>query len=96
MEPTTVAKQQFLSPADFARLSGLSLSTVQRYLRDGKIPYLQPAGRRGRILIPLQAFERAVHDVNALEVGASADESSTTSSSSDEPRLPGPRPKWMR
>ena len=43
--------RHYLSPHEFSGLSGLSLATVRRYLKRGRLPYRQPAGRRGRILI---------------------------------------------
>jgi hypothetical protein len=47
----------FLSPADFARHSGLSLSTVSRYLASGRLPKIQFGGRRCRVLIPRAALD---------------------------------------
>jgi hypothetical protein len=47
---------RFLSPQEFSQLSGLSLATVHRYLKNGKLLYRQPAGRRGRVLIPSNAL----------------------------------------
>ena len=46
----------YLTPEEFAHLSGLSLSTVRRYLADGRLPKVQPGGPRCRVLIPRQQF----------------------------------------
>ena len=45
----------FLSPAEFSSHSGISLSTVWRYLADGLLPKVQPGGPRCRVLIPIEA-----------------------------------------
>jgi excisionase family DNA binding protein len=47
----------YLSPQAIADLSGLSLSTVHRYLDKGKLPKEQPGGKRCRVLIPRDALE---------------------------------------
>src|SRR4051794_22015598 len=47
-----------LSPQEFSEQSGLSIASVRRYLRDGKLPFAQPGGPRGRILIPPDALAR--------------------------------------
>jgi hypothetical protein len=46
----------FIAPADFAQRTGLSLATVGRYIKSGRIPSLQPAGFRGRRLVPVSAL----------------------------------------
>lgn len=35
----------------------LSQATLRRYLRDGRIDYIQPAGRKGKLLIPRSAID---------------------------------------
>ena len=45
-----------LSPWEFSQQSGLSIASVRRYLRDGKLPFAQPGGPRGRILMPADAL----------------------------------------
>lgn len=47
----------FLTPNEYARLSGLSMATVRRYLAAGHLPKYQPGGPRCRVLIPLHALE---------------------------------------
>ena len=56
----------YVSPQEFGELCGLSIATVRRYIRFGKLPCVQPAGLRGRILTP--------RDVLAPEAGATADQ----------------------
>lgn len=95
---TKLEDRQFLSPVEFARLSGLSLSTVARYLANGKLPYYQPGGKGCRVLIPRSGLQDV--DVNAARKGASSERapSSTDIPTAARQRsgLAGPRPKWMR
>ncbi len=46
------AERNLLSRAEFAQASGLSLATVDRYLRDGRLQKVQIGGQRARVLIP--------------------------------------------
>ena len=48
----------YLSPLAFSRLSGLSLATIRRYLKSGKLRFFQPGGKRARILIARSAVEQ--------------------------------------
>jgi hypothetical protein len=90
--------RRYLSPQEFGRLSGLSLATVRRYLRLGCLPYRQPAGPRGRILIPDDALEAiaGVPTDRATTAAASPAACLGEPSSSTATRLPGPRPRWIR
>ena len=42
----------FFTPEQMAMITGLSLSTIWRRIRDGSMPFVQPGGRRKRVLIP--------------------------------------------
>jgi hypothetical protein len=85
-----------LSPKEFSQISGLSLATVHRYLKKGKLPFRQPGGPRGRILIPVDALQ----SVPAGATGAGSDRGATAArepspDAAERPAaLPGPRPKW--
>ncbi|MCH8044525.1 MAG: helix-turn-helix domain-containing protein [Planctomycetes bacterium] len=88
----------YLSPVEFAHLSGLSLSTVRRYLASGRLPKVQPGGRRCRVLIPRNAievirdpeFSSKEHDVTTLvDAPAISDPSSPPPS-----QHRGPAPRW--
>src|SRR5205807_717631 len=81
--------QRFLSPEEFGRVSGLSLATVHRYIKSGKLPYLQPAGRRGRILIPADDLTLAL-PLSAVSPNPTATAALPT------PRPAGPAPRWTR
>jgi hypothetical protein len=89
--------RQFLSPQEFSRASGLSLATVHRYLKNGRLPFRQPAGARGRILIPVAALAAAVAGSEQPRPVAPTSESYTLAHPPiGSTRLPGPRPRWTR
>ena len=54
-----------ISIDEFSRQSGLAAITIRRYLRSGHLPYVQPGGRKHRILIPVTALERVKTPVSA-------------------------------
>src|SRR5262245_5075038 len=90
--------RRYLSPQEFSTLSGLSLSTVHRYLRRGRLPYQQPAGRRGRILIPATVLEQIADDPSSAGSAQApvAPLAGTANSPRTSARPSGPRPKWIR
>lgn len=96
--PLHDADRLYVSPAEFSSASGLSMSTVRRYLSDGRLPKAQPGGHRGRILIPLTALEILLVDHQAL-----ASEPATTTVNATSVRAPekpptalsGPQPRWL-
>src|SRR5687768_1075851 len=51
------AGEALLTPAAYAKASGISLSTVWRRLRSNELPSIKRAGKR---LIPAEALARAV------------------------------------
>jgi hypothetical protein len=86
------------SPADFARRTGLSLSTVRRYIAAGRIPVAQPGGFRGRVLIPQGALPLPAPAVKGqLHLAAKHDRHRGVSQNptNDADRLSGPRPGWL-
>jgi hypothetical protein len=90
---------RYLSPQQFSGLSGLSLATVHRYLRNGRLPYQQPAGRRGRLLIPADALEllsAATPPGGPPRPPLSPSTTATTQAPVTPARPPGPRPRWTR
>ena len=91
--------RRYLSPQEFSGLSGLSLATVRRYLRNGKLPYRQPAGHRGRILIPADALDLLLA-ATSPEEPSQAPQVPPTTPRPQPPVTPtrpsGPRPKWTR
>ena len=78
----------YLTIDELSRRSGLSTSTLHRLKNAGKIPFFQPAGKRGRLLFPADAIEQSARCVSTLD-----DEADGTDSPK---RLSGPQPKWMQ
>ena len=91
-----VQPRRFVSPLEFSQLSGLSLATVHRYLKKGKLPSIQPSGRRGRILIPADALELCGN--TTLEAAQPEQTAAPTSEpgNAPNPRPSGPRPRWTQ
>lgn len=79
--------QRYLTIQELARQSTLSVSTLRRLFRKGKIEGFQPGGPRSRILFPVDAIER-MHTPN-LEKPANPIPASPTVQR-------GPRPKWLQ
>ncbi len=98
--PDSPAETPYLSPAEFVRLSGLSLATVRRYLANDRLPKVQPGGRRCRVLIPRDALEGV--EKPAGPVGEEPLTDPTVSTKPEIQQFPkrssqlgGPVPKWM-
>lgn len=81
---------QLLTLKELSDHSKLSPATIHRLKRQGKIPFFQPAGPRGKLLFPADAVEQAAR--------AASDESSTapTGTATTKPHLSGPCPVWMK
>lgn len=82
--------EQWISPREAARRLGVSEPTLRRYLRSGHIPFYQPAGKKGRILIPLSRLK--------ADAGPDASEplpSDVKPQSRSAAGLAGPSPQWM-
>ena len=91
----------YVSPREFARLSGLSLATIHRYVKCGKLPCCQPGGRRARLLIPIDALQGLALQSPSTERAPAAQVSpmATAPIRNELPgptRLAGPVPRWMR
>lgn len=97
MRPQTAMlhETQFLSPKQFAVLSGLSIATVRRYLDSDAIQSSQPAGKRHRILIPRAEVARFKSEMGATGSPAPASCQSPPPLQPTQPKA-GPRPRWRR
>jgi excisionase family DNA binding protein len=89
---TPANSPDYLSPQEFARLSGLGIATVRRYLKAGRLPFTQPAGHRGRVLIPRAALKPPAASPPAAPAGHGPAPPSHPVVSD----LPGPTPRWRR
>ncbi|MCA9179346.1 MAG: helix-turn-helix domain-containing protein [Planctomycetales bacterium] len=86
----------FLSPQDFARVSGLSVSTVHRYLAGGHLPKFQPGGKRCRILIPLTALEQFQNATSIQREQQPAPSDDAAPQPDNRSLSKGPKPKWTK
>lgn len=87
---SNLSDPEFLSPEEFAQFSGLSVPTIHRYLKSGRLPYIQPGGFRCRILIPQNAL---------ILSGKSTSENSPPAppcAKQSQPKAPGPQPAWKK
>jgi predicted DNA-binding transcriptional regulator AlpA len=92
----------YLDKRQLVSLSGLSASTIQRYKRDGTIPFFQPGGRGCAVRFPRDAIEAARQQA-ASDFGADAgvlsrqhQAVSAAGKANGSGKLPGPRPRWQR
>ena len=95
-------RDAFLSPQQFSEYSLLSLSTVHRYLKAGKLPSVQPGGKRCRILIPASALANHTSQSTFCSAPNAAANSVAAINHPNYPnaisheRLSGPEPRWAR
>jgi hypothetical protein len=93
-------EESCLAPIEFARLSGLSLSTVRRYLACGKLPKYQPGGPRCRVLIPRYVVDELLNCESRYKKNQDGPTPTSNETESGN-RLPiksdssGPPPRWM-
>ena len=84
------AAAKLLTIQELSINSRLSIATLHRLKRQGKLPFLQPAGKGGRLLFPPDAIERCA--------AADFSEQITLFTPAAKPprQLSGPRPGWMQ
>jgi hypothetical protein len=82
---TSSNEKHLLTIAELSAISGLSVITLRRYVRHGKIKALQPGGPGCKLLFAPDALEHGSDEVN------NAPERSRPGPD----RLPGRRPGWM-
>jgi excisionase family DNA binding protein len=75
--------------------TGLSLSTLRRRVMEGKLPFIQPGGRRTRIVFPIDVVERLLQDSGSPSEKSPVLTSSTAVSAAN-PVHRGPKPKWLQ
>jgi predicted DNA-binding transcriptional regulator AlpA len=90
MDPAQTPEKAYLDIKELKARTGLSLATLHRLIRKGKLPHFQPAGPRGRLLFPPDAIERCAV--------AAASKPPPPSAPASEPRrhLSGRCPDWMQ
>lgn len=80
-------QKHYLDIDELSTVSGLSTSTLRRYVRQGKIMALQPGGPGSRLLFRPDALEAAALLPATPEI--------VTPAASGPGRLPGRQPGWM-
>jgi hypothetical protein len=81
---------QFLTVDQFAAQSGMSVATIRRYIRTGKLECLQPGGFRCRVAIPRTALMSAIFNADSLPPTNSKEVNIKNR------KLSGPTPRWRR
>jgi hypothetical protein len=81
---------QLLTLKEFSDFSKLSPATIHRLKRQGKIPFFQPSGPRGKLLFPANAVEQVANAASNDSFPASPDTAKTKA------HLSGPCPVWMK
>lgn len=84
-----MVERNHLSIEEFSQQSGLAAVTIRRYLRKGKIPFVQPGGRKHRILIPVQALQNLQNPI-PLKLPEPARQPTA------QPVLSGRKPRWLK
>jgi excisionase family DNA binding protein len=80
-----------LTVEELSQLTGLSVSTIRRRVKDGTIPFLQPGGPRSRIAFPADIVERLLQ----ITSHRSPDTEPIAEMPPVKPQC-GPQPKWQR
>ena len=103
-------QRDYVDIVELAARTGVSISTINRLKKRGKIPFYQPGGKRTRVLFPPDAIKGAVSFQTPIDATSPASGPSDTdlgyagasegsvllSPSSNTSRLPGPMPRWRR
>jgi excisionase family DNA binding protein len=79
-------EREYLKLDEFQKLCGLSLVTIRRYIKSGKLESVQAAGRGHRILIPRDALDKLRAVPKPPPDPAEGPSRSAT--------LSGPKPRW--
>jgi len=84
------AAPQLLTFKEFSAASRLSSATIHRLIKAGKLPCLQPSGKGGKLLFPVNAIELATTTLSVAPQVTAADQRVGGK------RLSGPTPKWTQ
>jgi excisionase family DNA binding protein len=87
--PDPVEALRCVTIEELSCLLGVSVPTLRRWIRDGKLNARQPGGPGTRLLFPLAQISRL------LEAPGPAAPKTGASSSATRARLSGRRPAWM-
>src|ERR1043165_4231033 len=79
----------YLTYEELSELTGLSLSTLRRRVKDGSLPCFQSGGPRTRVIF-------AANVIDLLIQSTPADLEANCETPQPQPKPLGPRPKWQR
>lgn len=80
-------ERQFLTAQELSARTGFPVSTIWTLKLQGRIPYLQPTGWKGKVLFPPDALEHLVFRPDPADVAKPH----------SEPKLlSGKEPKWKK
>jgi site-specific recombinase XerD len=82
------------SPKEFADRSGLSLATVHRYLKSGRLKKRQPGGKSCRVFIPESELDSPGRPISDARTDQASLVTPSEEAATVEP-LPGRRPAWI-
>lgn len=94
MSDDSARERETLSPLEFVAKSGLSLATVRRYLKDGRIPSFQPGGLRCRVLIPVSALEPYAQLAGPVSRASRPNQPKVVPRAASKRTRSGPKPRW--
>jgi len=57
----TMDRPAFVTPKEYAEYRGVHLSTIMRWIKQGRVPAEQPAGKKGRYAIPAELLEKIAY-----------------------------------
>ena len=90
-------ESRYLTIQELRGLSGWSLSTIRRRVRDGSIPVIQPGGPRTRMLFPADVLDRLatprIKPTDAIDTNHAVKDSPNWEEADQS--LAGPMPDWM-
>ena len=95
-------RRRYITREQLVADTGLSVATVQRLKRSGKIPFFQPGGPGTRVLFPTDAIEAAkrpggtqASHANSTAAHAAETGPNPPTETTGSRELSGPRPRWQ-
>jgi hypothetical protein len=87
-------KHHYLTAVQLAATAGVSVSTIWRLKKAGKIPFFQPGGEDCSVKFPPDAFEQ--QRARKTPTAQDTDQGSHQQIKAEKNHLPGRRPIWRR
>lgn len=86
---------RYVTSGELISRTKISLSTLHRYVKQGRLPYFQPGGKGAKLLFPPNAVEIAATAMGGAAHRDAPTSAEATSTSAALTKLPGPRPRWQ-